>query len=120
MALIFDAAHHTRSGAPVNSARGAEIAGRFNNGNLGSSQLDCIYHILFLGTADACGSFAADALDHCVQLVGFHAADEPANSYWLVRNSWSTNWGENGYIRLQLNANTCGLANEASVPDILV
>lgn len=71
-------------------------------------------------TADACGSMAADAVDHCVQLVGFHKAVNASDSYWLVRNSWSTNWGENGYIRLQLDANTCGVANEASVPDILV
>merc|ERR1719247_1383383 len=47
-------------------------------------------------------------------------AANASDSYWLVRNSWSTNWGENGYIRLQLDANTCGVANEASVPDILV
>jgi C1A family cysteine protease len=39
-------------------------------------------------------------------------------SHRLVRNSWSTNWGEDGYIRLQLDANTCGLANEATIPTI--
>jgi len=50
-------------------------------------------------------------LDHCVQLVGFDAdADEP---YWIVRNSWTVGWGEEGYIRLGMGINMCGLANEA-------
>eukprot|EP00656_Telonema_subtile_P005764 TRINITY_DN12637_c0_g1_i1.p1 TRINITY_DN12637_c0_g1~~TRINITY_DN12637_c0_g1_i1.p1 ORF type:complete len:195 (+),score=30.35 TRINITY_DN12637_c0_g1_i1:118-702(+) len=68
----------------------------------------------------ACGSMATDAIDHCVQLVGYHDAGVPEESYWLVRNSWNTDWGENGYIRLQLGNNTCGLANEATVPIINV
>jgi len=67
----------------------------------------------------ACGGHAAYDIDHCVQLVGYHEdAQNSNNSYWLVRNSWSTNWGEDGYIRLQFDANTCGLANEASIPII--
>ena len=33
-----------------------------------------------------------------------------------MRNSWATNWGEDGYIRLSADANTCGLANEATSP----
>jgi C1A family cysteine protease len=46
-------------------------------------------------------------LDHCVQAVGFNTtAPIP---YWIVRNSWGTNWGEDGYIRLQYGTNTCGL-----------
>ena len=36
------------------------------------------------------------------------------SAYYLVRNSWATNWGEDGYIRLSADANTCGLANEAT------
>jgi len=51
-------------------------------------------------------------LDHCVQAVGFDTtASVP---FWIVRNSWGTDWGENGYIRLQYGTNTCGLTEEAT------
>jgi len=51
-------------------------------------------------------------LDHCVQAVGYDMT--ASTPYWLVRNSWSTDWGEQGYIRLQYGDNTCGLTNEAT------
>jgi len=63
-------------------------------------------------TQAACGGYAAKDLDHCVQLVGYNA--NAAVPYWLVRNSWATNWGINGYIHLEYPANTCGVANEAT------
>jgi len=51
-------------------------------------------------------------LDHCVQTVGWDlTATMP---YWIVRNSWSTGWGENGFIRLEYGKNTCGLTFDAS------
>jgi len=40
-------------------------------------------------------------IDHVVQLVGYgvdFGAD--AKPYWIVRNSWGTTWGEDGFIRL--------------------
>ena len=65
--------------------------------------------------ASACSANYLD-LDHCVQVVGFDSTGpEP---YWIVRNSWSTAWGESGFIRLQFDANTCGLADEAVVVDV--
>merc|ERR1711862_1581 len=66
-------------------------------------------------SASSCGGNGMYYVDHCVQLVGYHQEfANPKKSYWLVRNSWGSNWGENGYIRLQLNGNPCGVANEAT------
>jgi len=53
-----------------------------------------------------------DQLDHCVQAVGWNLG--ASTQYWSVRNSWSTQWGEQGYIRLEYGANTCGLTQEAT------
>jgi len=56
-----------------------------------------------------------NVLDHCVQLVGYSTTDG-STPYWIVRNSWSTSWGEQGYIRLEMGENTCGLTNQATIP----
>lgn len=67
-------------------------------------------------TAAGCGSMADPDVDHCVQLVGYNTtAPEP---YWIVRNSWSASWGVDGYVYLQFDKNTCGLANEATVVEL--
>jgi len=50
-------------------------------------------------------------LDHCVQLVGY--GTDSGSDYWKVRNSWASNWGEGGYIRLPVGTNACGVATEA-------
>lgn len=49
------------------------------------------------------------SLDHGVLLVGIKDGN------WVIKNSWGTTWGENGYIRLA-SGNTCGLCNVASYP----
>jgi C1A family cysteine protease len=51
-------------------------------------------------------------LDHCVQAVGFDTT--ASTPFWIVRNSWGTDWGEQGYIRLQYGTNTCGLTDEST------
>lgn len=54
----------------------------------------------------------ADGLDHAVQVVGYNkAADKP---YWIVRNSWNTDWGVDGFIYLPMGHNACGIADEAT------
>ena len=44
---------------------------------------------------------------------------QPAQlGYWIVRNSWSSTWGEQGYIYLEMAKNTCGLADDATIPEV--
>ncbi|KAF6152993.1 hypothetical protein GIB67_021598 [Kingdonia uniflora] len=58
-------------------------------------------------------------LDHGVTAVGY-GTDKDRTKYWLVKNSWGTDWGENGYIRMQRDVNAlqglCGIAMESSYP----
>lgn len=49
-------------------------------------------------------------LDHCVQLIGYDLT--ASTPFYYVRNSWGTDWGSDGYILLEANANTCGLTEE--------
>jgi len=58
-------------------------------------------------------SDCANSLDHCVQAVGFDT-DPTGIPYWIVRNSWGTDWGMNGYLEVERNQDLCGIADEAT------
>jgi C1A family cysteine protease len=59
-------------------------------------------------TPSQCGT----SLDHCVQIVGYDTSVSPP--YWNVRNSWGTDWGLSGFIKLEYGHNTCGLTEETT------
>lgn len=49
-------------------------------------------------------------LNHSVLLVGY------GEDYYLIKNSWSEAWGEEGYFRYPRGKNACGIATDASFP----
>jgi C1A family cysteine protease len=60
-------------------------------------------------------------LDHGVLVVGY--GTEGGKDYWIVKNSWGPEWGEEGYIRLarkkgDKSPGQCGIQMQPSYPQI--
>ena len=55
-------------------------------------------------------------LDHAVLAVGYGSED--GQDYWLVKNSWNTTWGDQGYIKLAMDdsSGTCGVQEDPQLP----
>jgi len=61
------------------------------------------------GIFNGCDYSANIDVNHVVVLVGY-GTDEALGDYWLIRNSWGTGYGENGYIRLaRESVEVCGI-----------
>jgi len=67
------------------------------------------WHSYESGIYSGCNSTNPD-INHAVVLEGY--GEENGVKYWLVRNSWSANYGEKGYIRILRtddDDNVCGI-----------
>jgi C1A family cysteine protease len=60
----------------------------------------------------SCGT----SLDHAVLAVGY--GTENGQEYWLVKNSWDTTWGDQGYIKLAIvdGKGICGVQMAPAYP----
>ncbi|KAL8126797.1 hypothetical protein AgCh_013911 [Apium graveolens] len=65
-------------------------------------------------------SYCGKNLNHGVTVIGY--GEDHGKKYWLVKNSWGTDWGEDGYMKIERGIKdpkgSCGIAMEASFPSI--
>jgi len=67
------------------------------------------WHNYETGIFDQCDTASPD-IDHGVQLVGYGTDTKTGTPYWIIRNSWTPTFGENGYIRVKRdNPPVCGV-----------
>ena len=59
-------------------------------------------------------------LDHGVAIVGYGTDATTGNDYWIVKNSWSTEWGLDGYVHIERSSGNprgvCGIHSFPSYP----
>jgi C1A family cysteine protease len=65
---------------------------------------------------NSCKHTKLDDLNHAVNLVGFGTSER--GEYWILRNSWSTHWGDSGYLKVEMGDRDCGVSLDVSFPII--
>lgn len=86
-----------------------------NVGPLGISVDASVWHSYQGGVFDGCSYDENIVINHGVQLVGY-GTDAEHGDYWIVRNSWGPEWGENGFIRLKRESEAlCGTDSTPSM-----
>lgn len=80
-----------------------------------ASHLSFVFYANGVYYEPKCGN-TVDDLDHAVLAVGYGTLD--GNDYWLVKNSWSTHWGNDGYVLMSQKDNNCGVASAATYVEL--
>lgn len=58
-----------------------------------------------------------EQVDHAVLLIGY--GEENGKKYWLLQNSWGTDWGENGYFRMMRGQDESGCESIVVAAEVL-
>ena len=61
-----------------------------------------------------CDKTGDTVLVHDVEVVGYDITDD-GQKYWIVKNSWGTQWGEHGYLRVCRGWNNIGIESDCSM-----
>ena len=49
------------------------------------------------------------SLNHATLVVGYGAEYSTGKEYWIMKNSWGTYWGDEGYIKILITDDKVGI-----------
>ena len=94
-------------------------------------EANMLAHLAATGTLSACmdgsiwntyvsgalSSCTGSTINACVQIVGVYYDPVSDSGYYKLRNSWGTDFGESGYLRLEHGVNACNLVYNPGYTD---
>ena len=90
----------------------------YSSGVIMAGAADCT-QVAATGTSSATdddGCTCGTSIDHAVCVVGYGTTLDGID-FWLVRNSWGSSWGMQGYFQVERGQNACAIASQASYPN---
>lgn len=93
--------HHN---GPVSAGIGSDVFGLREPGC--EARGDCFIN------ATACATVTS--IDHSIVVVGY-GTDAVHGDYWIIKNSWSTRFANNGFINIQRGVGCGGFCGDASI-----
>jgi cathepsin C len=58
-----------------------------------------------------------ERVDHAVVTVGW--GEEDGQKYWLIQNSWGSDWGEDGFFRIAMGVDESGVESIPEAADVI-
>ena len=69
------------------------------------------WHELNAGLEDTFNPF--EIVNHAVLAVGYGADKKTGEKFWIVKNSWGEDWGEDGYFLIRRGTDECSIESMA-------
>ncbi|EED87851.1 papain cysteine protease, partial [Thalassiosira pseudonana CCMP1335] len=82
---------------------------------------ESLYYANGVLDVQSCSKNEAVDLDHAINVVGWGVDtldDGTEAQHWILRNSWSTLWGDSGYFRVRMGERDCGVTTSAGFPEV--
>lgn len=61
-------------------------------------------------TKEGCAKYDGRPINHGIVITGY-GTDPTYGPYWIIKNSWGANWGDNGFVRIARDVNCASICN---------